>query len=168
MDAPRRASALRMPIQLNRTPTSTAADLRSRGAGADRPPVKIAHVMTVPKSFAFLRGQVGFMRAAGFSLHAIASPGPELDEFGREESVPVHAVKITRAISPLDDLVSLWRLWRVLRSIRPDVVHAHFAKSGMLGMIAATAARVPVRVYHQRSLNYVAYSAPLELALPRG
>ena len=118
----------------------------------------VAHVMTVPISLGFLRGQIEFMRRRGYHVHAIASPGPELDEFARAEAVAVHPVPMTRTISPLRDLGSLWRLWRTLRRIRPDVVHAHFAKSGLLGMLAALLAGVPVRVYHQRSLNYLAYS----------
>jgi glycosyltransferase involved in cell wall biosynthesis len=109
-------------------------------------------------SLGFLRAQVPFMRARGYQVHAIASPGPELEEFGRVTTVPVHAVPMTRTISPLRDLQSLWQLWRVLRRIRPDIVHAHFAKSGLLGMIAARIAGVPARVYHQRCLNYIAYS----------
>ncbi len=130
----------------------------ARPAAPPAAQASIAHIMTVPISLGFLRGQIEFMRRRGYYVHAIASPGPELDEFARAEAAPVHPIAITRTLSPLRDLGSLWRLWRTLRRIRPDIVHAHFAKSGLLGMIAALLAGVPVRVYHQRSLNYLAYS----------
>jgi hypothetical protein len=41
---------------------------------------KIAFVTTVPiTQWAFLRGQNAYMRERGFELHAISSPGPDLD-----------------------------------------------------------------------------------------
>jgi glycosyltransferase involved in cell wall biosynthesis len=114
----------------------------------------VAHVMTVAVSTAFLRGQASFVRNAGFTVHAITSPGPQLEEFGRRESVSVHPVAMTRRISPVADLVALYRLCRLLRSIRPEIVHTHTAKGGMLGLLAAWLSRTPVRVYHLRGLRF--------------
>lgn len=115
----------------------------------------VVHVMTAPISLFFLAGQVSFMRNAGFSVHAIASPGPELAAFGAQEGATVLAVDMPRRITPLRDLLALWRLWKALRGIRPHIVHAHTPKGGLLGMIAAWLARVPVRVYHIRGLPFV-------------
>jgi len=115
----------------------------------------IVHVMTAPVSLVFLAGQVSFMRNAGYSVHAITSPGPELVSFGAREGVSVLAVDMPRRITPLQDVVALWGLWRALRRIRPDIVHAHTPKGGLLGMLAAWLARVPVRVYHMRGLPFV-------------
>lgn len=92
------------------------------GGGAGR---TVVHVMTVPVSLAFLRGQPAYMAARGLRLQAITSPGPELARWGAQEGVPVHAVEMPRRVSPLQDLVALWRLVRLLRRIRPDLVHAH-------------------------------------------
>lgn len=113
---------------------------------------RILHVTTVPMSLRFLRGQVGFMRERGYEVHALTSPGEELDAFGRSEGIPVHAVEMPRAITPLRDLGALRRIVAAIRRVRPDVVHAHTPKGGLLGMLAATAAGVPVRVYHMRGL----------------
>lgn len=123
------------------------------GAGADAP-ATIAHVMTVPISLNFLNGQATYIREAGFSVHAIASPGPELARFAENEKAAVHAVAMTRRITPLRDLAALWHLWRTLRAIRPEIVHAHTAKAGLLGMAAAWLVRKPVRVYHLRGLAF--------------
>jgi glycosyltransferase involved in cell wall biosynthesis len=43
-------------------------------------------------------------------------------------------------------------LVRIFRDRRPTIVHAHTPKGGLLGMISAWLARVPVRVYHMRGL----------------
>ncbi len=112
----------------------------------------VVHVTTVPWGLRFLSGQVSFMRRAGFGVHAVSSPGPGLVAFGESEQVTVHAVEMTRRITPLRDLRALWKLWRLLRRIRPEIVHGHSPKGGLLAMIAGWLARTPVRVYHVRGL----------------
>lgn len=119
---------------------------------ANDEPIRVTHVATVPMSLLFLRGQPAYMRARGFELRAVTSPGPELDAFGRAEGVPVHAVSMPRRITPIGDLVSLTRLVLHFRQTRPDIVHAHTPKGGLLGTIAAALAGVPVRIYHMRGL----------------
>lgn len=116
----------------------------------------VAHVTTVPLSLVtHLSGQIAYVRSCGFAIHVITSPGPELDAFGEKERIPVHAIPMARAITPLRDLLALWRLWGTLRRIRPEIVHSHTPKGGLLGMIAATLAGTPVRVYHIRGLPFV-------------
>lgn len=110
------------------------------------------HITTVPMSLGFLRGQTGFVAARGFEVTAVSSPGDELEAFGRRESVAVRAVEMPRRITPLHDLRAVNGLRRVLREVRPQIVHAHTPKGGLLGMIAATLSRVPVRIYHMRGL----------------
>lgn len=114
--------------------------------------IRLVHVMTVPQSLGFLSGQVTFMRARGFEIAAISSPGPELGEFGERENVPVHAVAMPRRITPRRDLAAVWTIYRHLRRIRPHVVHSHTPKGGLLGTLSAWLARVPVRIYHIRGL----------------
>ena len=53
-----------------------------------------------------------------------------------------------RRITPLRDLIAVIQLWRLLLRLRPQIVHAHTPKGGLLGMMAAWAAGVPVRVYN--------------------
>jgi glycosyltransferase involved in cell wall biosynthesis len=116
----------------------------------------ILHVTTVPMTLAFLRGQVGYMKSRGFDVHAASSPGPDLDRFAEQERAPVSAVRLERRITPWADLVALAGLVRIVRRVRPTVAHAHTPKGGLLGMIAATLARVPIRIYHMRGLPLVA------------
>ena len=52
-----------------------------------------------------------------------------------------------RAIHPLRDALGLIELFRLFRRERPIVVHANSSKAGILGRLAAVAARVPVRFF---------------------
>ena len=116
---------------------------------------RLLHVTTVPMSLIFFRGQVGYMKSRGFQIQALSSPGPELAEFGAREGVATHAVSMPRQLTPLRDLFAVARIWRRVRRVRPDIVHAHTPKGGLLGMIAAFLARVPVRIYHVRGLPFM-------------
>jgi glycosyltransferase involved in cell wall biosynthesis len=116
---------------------------------------RIVHIMTVPESLGFLRGQTAFMKARGHELHAVTSPGPLLDDFAREYAIPTHAVPMPRRITPIEDLRALAHLTGLLRALKPDIVHAHTPKGGLLGMLAATLAGVSCRVYHMRGLAMV-------------
>jgi glycosyltransferase involved in cell wall biosynthesis len=61
---------------------------------------------------------------------------------GRVEIVPMK-----RRPAPLADLLSLYKMWRLFRRERPDIVHAHGSKGGLLGRLAARLAGVR-RVCH--------------------
>jgi glycosyltransferase involved in cell wall biosynthesis len=55
----------------------------------------------------------------------------------RALGIAVTDIPMHRAISPMRDIVALWRIWRHFRANRPDVVHTHSSKAGFLGRIAA-------------------------------
>jgi len=63
-------------------------------------------------------------------------------------------VPMSRAMTPGRDTVALLRLVRLLLRLRPDIVDAHTPKGGLLGMIAASLAAVPVRIYHVHGLRF--------------
>lgn len=53
-----------------------------------------------------------------------------------------------RSIRPTDDALVLARLIKVIRASRPDIVHTHTAKAGVLGRVAATAAGAGTKIVH--------------------
>ena len=60
-----------------------------------------------------------------------------------------------REIRPFADLRAFVELYRMLRAYRPDIVHTHTAKAGILGRLAARLAGVPIVVhtYHGHVLR---------------
>jgi glycosyltransferase involved in cell wall biosynthesis len=59
----------------------------------------------------------------------------------------VPLVHVRRPLSPVEDVRGFLELLALVRRERPDVLHANSSKAGILGRLAATVARVPVRVF---------------------
>ena len=127
--------------------------------------IPLVHVINAPFSLHFIAGQIGFMAERRFATSVITSPGEHLEAFGQREGVAVYGIEMPRRITPLRDLVALARMYRRFRRIRPMIVHAHTPKGGLLGMIAAWLARVPVRIYHIRGLPFVTATGMLRAIL---
>ena len=119
----------------------------------NRPP-KVACLATDPLTTRVLMaGQLGFLRQQGFDVTLIAAPGVDLEHTAAREGVRVIPVPMSREITPGKDWKSLRQLTRVLKDLKPDIVNAGTPKAGLLGMLAATWARVPIRIYTLRGLR---------------
>jgi len=55
--------------------------------------------------------------------------------------------KLVRPVHPLKDYLALRRLETIFRNERPDIVHTHSGKAGVLGRVAAARAGVPIIVH---------------------
>ncbi|NND62128.1 MAG: glycosyltransferase [Flavobacteriaceae bacterium] len=53
------------------------------------------------------------------------------------KQVKEYMLPIQREISPLKDLIAIWKTSRLLRKEKPDVVHAHSAKGGIIARAAS-------------------------------
>ena len=111
------------------------------------PKPKIIRTATVPLSLdLFCRGLFRSL-ASEYEIIALSSPLPELEQIAKREGVRTIAVPMRRKIAPFRDLVSLFRLIHTFRHEKPRMVHSITPKAGLLSMMAAWAARVPVRVH---------------------
>lgn len=54
---------------------------------------------------------------------------------------------LTRSIYPWKDLLSYFQIKKIIREFKPDIVHTHGAKPGVLGRIAAWQLHVPVIIH---------------------
>lgn len=107
-------------------------------------PIKVIHMTTVSTSLKhLLLNQMRSLQQAGYEVVSLSSPGPAVADL-EAAGIPHKAVTMTRNISPLSDLVALWRLYRLLRRERVTIVHTHTPKPGLLGQLAARLAGVPI------------------------
>ena len=109
---------------------------------------KLIRITTVPLSLkVLLKGQLRFMASNGFDVKGVSSEGKELREVHENEGIAVEAITMSRKITPFQDLKSLWEMWNFLRKEKPQIVHTHTPKAGIIGMLAARLAGVPHRLH---------------------
>ncbi|MDD4004833.1 MAG: glycosyltransferase family 4 protein [Elusimicrobiaceae bacterium] len=85
---------------------------------------------------------------ARFETHLLCGTGGMLDEEVRRSGIRVHFFRfLRREINPLGDLLCLISLWWFLLCKRPQILHTHSSKAGILGRIAGKLAGVPVIVH---------------------
>ena len=102
----------------------------------------------MPISFkVLLKGQLRFMTSNGFDVKGVSSDGEELKEVRENEGIVMEAINMSRKITPFQDLKSLWEMWNFLRKEKPQIVHTHTPKAGIIGMLAARLAGVPHRLH---------------------
>ncbi len=104
----------------------------------------------------------GLIERFGDDVLLVTGPaiGPEgsLVERAQAHGVPLEMVpSLRRAIHPLHDAAAYRALKRVLREFKPDVVHTHSAKAGILGRAAATALDVPAVVHTVHGAPFYPY-----------
>ena len=109
---------------------------------------KLIRITTVPMALRYLlSGQMRFMSENGFDVLMISADGKELNEVIKREQCRHIIVPMTRKITPFRDLSCLFRLIKIFRKERPDIVHTHTPKAGLLGMIAARLCGVRIRIH---------------------
>ncbi|GAB3535583.1 glycosyltransferase family 4 protein [Pontibacter brevis] len=105
-------------------------------------------VTTVPISLKnLIVGQLPFMRSHGFEPIMISADGPERDVVIREQQCQHIILDLTRKITPLRDLKALWQFYKLCRKYKPTIVHSHTPKAGIIAMLGAKLAGVPIRLH---------------------
>ena len=106
---------------------------------------RLCFITTVPMAVsAFLRLHIERL-ADDYDVFVISNYGTE--PLPDDERVTYLNVPLAREISPLIDLRTLFSLVGLFRHYRFDVVHSVTPKAGLLGMLAARLAGVPVRIH---------------------
>ncbi len=109
---------------------------------------KIIRTVTVPQSIGFFEELMLRMKEEGYEIVVVTSPGKELESLNRRlPMVKTIEVPMERHISFVKDLKSLLQMVRVLRKEKPYIVHSMTPKAGLITMLAAWIASVPVRIH---------------------
>lgn len=117
---------------------------------------KLIRITTVPLSLKLLLAdQMKFMKSAGWEVLMVSADGREVNELVKREGCEHRVIPFTRKITPFQDLYCIWLLVQLFNREKPDIVHTHTPKAGLLGMIAAVMAGVPVRIHTLAGLPYI-------------
>ncbi len=109
---------------------------------------KIIRITTVPMALKYLLpGQMNFMKKNGYDVLMISADGKELPDVIASEKCRHKIVPMTRKITPLQDLWCLVQLIKIFSKEKPDIVHTHTPKAGLLGMIAASICGIKTRIH---------------------
>ncbi len=108
---------------------------------------KLIRITTVPISLEkLLENQLTFM-SDYFDVTAISSDKNRLEKFGKDNNIKTKHIELTRKITPLQDLKTLWQMYRFFKKEKPQIVHTHTPKAGIIGMLASKLAGVPNRLH---------------------
>ena len=110
--------------------------------------IKIIRITTVSSSLKILlKDQLRFINENGFDLIGISKKDKTLNEVSESEGVRVVGLSMTRTITPIRDLMSFLNLFFILIKEKPQIVHTHTPKAGIIGMLASYFAKVPIRLH---------------------
>lgn len=102
-----------------------------------------------------------------FEVGLAWGPGDVLDDEARAiEDLSAYEIDdLVRPVAPVRDLKALAELRRAIRDFRPQVVHTHSSKAGVLGRLAARLERVPVVVHTVHGFGFTPLQSPLKRAV---
>ena len=109
--------------------------------------MKICHVCAVDFTLKkLLLPLIDAQLREGYDVVSVCSDGKYIEGL-LDEGYLIERISISRNISPLENLITIWKLFRFFRNESFDVIHVHTHVAAVLGRLAAFLARVPLVVY---------------------
>jgi glycosyltransferase involved in cell wall biosynthesis len=107
---------------------------------------------------------LGQRKREGYEVILITGPtnGPEgsIVPLLEAEGVKIIELKeLQREVSPFNDFKAYRRLRKIFQAMRPDVVHTHSSKAGVVGRLAARKERVPKIIHTIHGLPFHPYQS---------
>lgn len=113
----------------------------------------VVHLTTTDMSLDWLLApQLRAFTDAGYDVVGMSAPGTHVASLEASGIRHVALPAFTRSANPFDDLRAAAQLWRALRRERPDILHTHNPKPGIIGRIIGRLAGVPLVVNTQHGL----------------
>ncbi|PWU12888.1 MAG: glycosyl transferase group 1 [Verrucomicrobia bacterium] len=115
---------------------------------------------------------LGLKQKADVRVSLISGPasGPEgslQDVFAEHPGLLMIVPALVRPIHPWNDFLVLRRLRKIFREQKPDIVHTHSGKAGVLGRLAAARAGVPIIVHTIHGPSFGPFQGAIANALFR-
>lgn len=127
------------------------ASARPAGGSEAKHPTVLFGATSRVTANAFMVDQCAYLARNGWIVHLVTGDGPPQlrDQFC---GVRLHTIDMTRTIAPLRDIRSLASWICLVRAVRPDIAMVGTPKAGLLGILASSFCRTPIRIYLLRGL----------------
>lgn len=126
------------------------------------PKIKVTHIITQLELGGAQRNTlytVSHLDRNRFECQLLSGPGGILDQEAKKLASNGPQISfisgLIRSVRPWKELLAIFQIKKELTRFRPDIVHTHSSKAGILGRWAALWARVPVVIhtYHGFGFN---------------
>jgi len=116
---------------------------------------------------------IGLRKKPGLEVKLVSGParGPEgslESALGASRDVLMILPELVRPIHPWKDFLTWQRLSTIFQKERPEVVHTHSGKAGILGRLAAARAKVPIIIHTIHGPSFGAFQGRMANLILRG
>jgi glycosyltransferase involved in cell wall biosynthesis len=124
--------------------------------------LKVVHIITMLE-MGGAQGNTLFTVAnldrSRFEVGLITGPGGILDDEARKiADLDLKFVStLVRPVQPFKDLAALVEITKILKKAKPDIVHTHSSKAGIIGRLAARIAGVPKVIHSIHGFGFNPY-----------
>jgi glycosyltransferase involved in cell wall biosynthesis len=109
---------------------------------------KIVRTSTIAATMSIvLKGQLRYLNEYFDIIGITSKDDKHFRELQIRENVKMISVPMSRKISILKDILSLFQLIKIIKIEKPVIVHSITPKAGLLTMLAAKIAGVPIRIH---------------------
>ena len=108
---------------------------------------RLIHITIVPISLKiFLKDQLKFINRY-FYIVCVSPRRNNLEDVRKRERIRTVAFKMVRKITPLQNIISLWKMIYLLYKKKPAIIHTYTLKAEAIDILATWIARVLHRLY---------------------
>jgi glycosyltransferase involved in cell wall biosynthesis len=97
-----------------------------------------------------------------FETYLISGPGGILTDKVEKKEHFFIVKDLVRQLNPLKDLKAFFQVRRILKKIKPDIVHTHSSKAGIIARTAAFFLRVPVIIHSVHGFSFSPFQSFLK------
>jgi glycosyltransferase involved in cell wall biosynthesis len=117
--------------------------------------INVLHVVSISFSLPYFVGdQFLHFKEKGVSFYVASSPSEHFFKYAVEKKFVPLPLRILRAISPMEDIRSVFRLRKLILQHNIQLVIGHTPKGGLISMLASYLAGISDRIYVRHGIMF--------------
>mgnify|MGYP001085793864 CR=1 FL=1 len=123
--------------------------------------IKVCHIITKLELGGAQKNTlytVSNLNSEKFDVFLITGVGGILDEKAKKQSYKKYFLKnLVREISPINDIIAIIKIFFILIKEKPDIIHTHSSKAGIIGRFAGYLAKIKVIIHTYHGFGFNEY-----------